>query len=104
MTPLLVRLLILDADGEAAARRAAEIGESPRPASRSGYGLAEHKLTELAMVESLALEAYRYAALPTWRIIALDDAMFVSTFDEDWEDMPRRSTGSTSANCAACNC
>ena len=29
MTPLLVRLLILGADSEAAARRAAEIGECP---------------------------------------------------------------------------
>lgn len=47
--------------------------------------LAEHKLTELAATTGVVLEAYRYSTLPTWRIIALDDTMFVSTFDTEWE-------------------
>lgn len=84
MTLLLVRLLILDADSEAAAWRAAEIGESPgQLRGRDAPGRAEADRT--VQGGGLALEAYRYATLPTWRIIALDDTMFVSTFDEDWE-------------------
>jgi hypothetical protein len=35
--------------------------------------------------DGIALEAYRYATLPTWRIIGLDDTLFVSTFDADRE-------------------
>jgi transcriptional regulator with XRE-family HTH domain len=83
-TPLTMRVLIVDADGEAAARRSAEISESPAAFAVS-VRLAEHKLKELATTPGLTLEAYRYSTLPTWRIIALDDTMFVSTFDADWE-------------------
>jgi hypothetical protein len=82
--PLAIRVLILDPESEAAARRAAEIGEAPAAFAVS-IRLAEHKLAELAQAEGIVMEAYRYAILPTWRIIALDDTMFVSTFDTDWE-------------------
>lgn len=82
--PLTVRVLIVDANSEAAARRATEIDESPAAFAVS-VRLAEHKLTELAATQGVALEAYRYSTLPTWRIIALDDTIFVSTFDADWE-------------------
>jgi transcriptional regulator with XRE-family HTH domain len=82
--PLAIRVLIVDADSEAAARRAAEIGESAAAFAVS-IRLAEHKLVELAATPGLVLAAYRYSTLPTWRVIALDDTMFVSTFDEEWE-------------------
>lgn len=82
--PLAVRVLILNADSEAAARRAAEIGESAGGFA-AGIRLAEHKLAELKLHPRIVLEAYRYAALPVWRIIATDETTFVSTFDEGWE-------------------
>lgn len=82
--PLAVRVLILDADSVAAGRRAAEIGESAGGFA-AGIRLAEHKLAELKLHPGIVLEAYRYAALPVWRIIATDETTFVSTFDESWE-------------------
>jgi transcriptional regulator with XRE-family HTH domain len=82
--PLAIRVLIVDADSEAAARRAIEIGETPA-AFATAVRLAEHKLRDLAATPGLTLEAYRYTTLPTWRIIALDETLFVSTFDADWE-------------------
>lgn len=81
---LAVRVLILDADSEAASRRAEEIGES-HGGFVAGIRLAEHKLAELKLHPGIALEAYRYAALPVWRIITTDETTFVSTFDESWE-------------------
>jgi transcriptional regulator with XRE-family HTH domain len=82
--PLAIRVLVVDADSDAAARRAAEIGESAAAFAVS-VRLAEHKLAELAATPGLTLAAYRYSTLPTWRVIALDETMFVSTFDEEWE-------------------
>lgn len=82
--PLAIRVLILAAESDAAARRAAEIGEAPAAFAVS-IRLAEHKLAGLAHADGIALEAYRYATLRTWRIIGLDDTLFVSTFDADWE-------------------
>ncbi|WP_223297530.1 helix-turn-helix domain-containing protein [Catenulispora acidiphila] len=81
---LLVRVLILDADSDAAARRAVEIGESP-DGFAAGIRLAEHKLAELTLHPAISLEAYRYTALPVWRVISTDEISFVSTFDEGWE-------------------
>lgn len=82
--PLAIRVLILDADCDAATRRAREIGETPA-AFAVAVRLAEHKLASLSAQPGVALEAYRYATLPTWRIIAVDDTLFVSTFDAEWE-------------------
>lgn len=82
--PLAVRVLLLDADSEAAARRAEEIGESAAGFA-AGIRLAEHKLTELKLNPAIVLEGYRYTSLPVWRIIATDETTFVSTFDGGWE-------------------
>lgn len=82
--PLIIRVLILDADCEAAAQRAGEIGESAE-AFAASIRFAEHKLKDLSVQPELALSAYRYTALPVWRVIATDDTAFVSTFDESWE-------------------
>lgn len=89
-----VRGLIVDADSEAATRRAAEIANSPTSFAVS-VRLAEHTLAERAATPGVALEGNRCTTLQTWRIIAIDDTMCVSTFDADWEGPPR-STGSKS--------
>ncbi|WP_406448959.1 helix-turn-helix domain-containing protein [Streptomyces sp. NBC_01622] len=77
-----VRVLLLDPDSPALARRAAEIGESAESLA-SGVRLAEARLRELA--DACAIEVYRYAMLPTWRLIRTDATMFVSAFDAGWE-------------------
>ncbi|MEV6574880.1 helix-turn-helix transcriptional regulator [Streptomyces sp. NPDC051577] len=79
---LRVRVLLLDPDGPALARRAAEIGESAESLA-SGVRLAEARLRELSPV--CDIEVYRYAMLPTWRVIRTDDCMFVGAFDAGWE-------------------
>lgn len=82
--PLAVRVLLLDADSDAAARRAEEIGESP-VGFAAGIRLAEHKLAELKLNPAVTIEGYRYASLPVWRVVATDETTFVSTFDGGWE-------------------
>lgn len=82
--PLVVRALIMSPDGPAAVQRAAEIGESVEAFSTAIH-LAQHKLADLAKKDGIELSAYRYATLPVWRLISVDETMFVSTFDEEWE-------------------
>lgn len=82
--PLSIRVLLIDAACAAASRRAAEIGESPESFAAS-VRFAEHKLKDLSTEPGIAMQAYRYAGLPVWRIITVDDTAFVSTYDEDWE-------------------
>ncbi|WP_311730387.1 XRE family transcriptional regulator [Streptomyces lonegramiae] len=48
-----------------------------------GVTLSETRLRELSGV--CDLQVYRYDMRPTWRVIRVDDTMFVSTFDADWE-------------------
>lgn len=79
---LRVRVLLLDPEAPALARRAAEIGESAESLA-GGVRLAEARLRELA--DTCDIQAYRYAMLPTWRIIRTDSTMFVSAFDAGWE-------------------
>lgn len=79
---LQVRVLLLDPDSPALAVRAAEIGESAESLA-GGVKLAEARLRELSSV--CDLEVYRYGMHPTWRVIKLDDTMFVSAFDAGWE-------------------
>ncbi|MGY0058273.1 helix-turn-helix domain-containing protein [Streptomyces sp. LZ34] len=77
-----VRILLLDPESPALAVRAAEIGESPESLA-GGVTLSETRLRELSGV--CDLQVYRYDMRPTWRVIRVDDTMFVSTFDADWE-------------------
>ncbi|WP_395369734.1 helix-turn-helix domain-containing protein [Streptomyces tubercidicus] len=77
-----LRVLLLDPESPALAARAAEIGESAESLS-GGIRLAEARLRELSSVCSL--QVYRYQMRPTWRIIRLDDTLFVSAFDSGWE-------------------
>lgn len=79
---LQLRVLLLDPESPALAVRAAEIGESPESLA-GGVKLAEARLRELSSV--CDLQVYRYEMRPTWRIIRLDDTLFVSAFDAGWE-------------------
>ncbi|MFI8531045.1 helix-turn-helix domain-containing protein [Streptomyces aquilus] len=79
---LRVRIALLDPDSAALARRAAEIGESVESLA-SGVRLAEARLRELS--DSCDIGVWRYAMLPTWRIIRTDRTMFVGAFDAGWE-------------------
>jgi transcriptional regulator with XRE-family HTH domain len=80
--PPRVRILLLDPDAPATARRAAEIGESAESLA-SGIRLAEVRLKELA--DACDLAVYRYRLLPTWRVVRCDTTMYVSAFDAGWE-------------------
>lgn len=79
---LRVRVLLLDPEAPALAMRAAEIGESAESLA-SGVKLAETRLRELAGM--CDIEVYRYAMLPTWRLIRADSTLFVGAFDAGWE-------------------
>ncbi|GAA4981098.1 helix-turn-helix transcriptional regulator [Kitasatospora paranensis] len=80
--PPRLRVLLLDPDSPAAARRAEEIGESVESLA-GGVRLAEARLRELA--EAGHVEVYRYRTLPVWRVIRLDTTLYVSAFDAGWE-------------------
>ncbi|MFF0144658.1 helix-turn-helix protein [Amycolatopsis sulphurea] len=78
-----VRVLLLDPDGEAAVRRAAEIGEQPGSFS-AGIRLSIELLRDLA-AEGAEVEAHTYDVLPTWRVIGLDSTLFISAFGDRHE-------------------
>jgi transcriptional regulator with XRE-family HTH domain len=82
---LRVRVLLLDPDCDAAAQRAAEIGES-LPAFAAGIRLAVARLAEFSESgTNVDVEVGLYARLPIWRIIRVDDVAWVSSFDARWE-------------------
>ncbi len=83
-SPQVVRALLVDPDSDAARRRAAEIGESFESFT-SGVLLAVARLRELAEHTTATMEIYLYDMLPTWRVIALDETLFVSAFGQDVE-------------------
>jgi transcriptional regulator with XRE-family HTH domain len=82
--PLTLRVALLNPDGRFAERRAGEIGETQKIFA-DGVRLSELHLAELATSERLHVEVYRYEMLPTWRVIAVDETLYVGTFDEQWE-------------------
>lgn len=73
-----VRVCLLDPDSGAARYRAEEIGESAEAFS-AGIRLSVARLRELAE-RTGTVECYLYSLLPTWRVIAVDDVVFVSAF------------------------
>ncbi len=83
-SPQVVRALLVDPNSDAARRRAAEIGESLESFA-SGVLLAVARLRELAEHSTAKVEIYLYNILPTWRVIALDETLFVSSFGNDIE-------------------
>ena len=78
-----VSVLLLDPDGEAAHRRAAEIGETYGSFS-AGIRLSIERLADLAQ-DAATIEAHVYDILPTWRVIGLDATLFISAFGETHE-------------------
>ena len=82
---LRVRVLLLDPDCDAAARRAGEIGESAASFA-AGIRLAVARLEEAAADgPNVDLDVRLYTCLPVWRIIRLDDMTWVSSFGATWE-------------------
>jgi transcriptional regulator with XRE-family HTH domain len=77
-----VRVLLLDPESLAATRRAGEIGESAESFG-NGIRMSLSRLRELS--ESVRLEVHLYDSLPTWRLLGLDDTLYVSTFADRWE-------------------
>lgn len=77
-----VRVLLLDPDGEAARRRAAEIGEG-YGSFRSGVRLSIELLRDLAD-ETGTVQCHLYVLMPMliWRVISLDTTIFVSAFGD----------------------
>jgi transcriptional regulator with XRE-family HTH domain len=77
-----LRVLLVDPDSPAAVQRAGEIDESLE-AFTSGIKLSLVRLRELAA--AVPVEVYLYDAVPVWRMIGMDDTMYVSSFSETWE-------------------
>lgn len=78
-----LRALLLNPDSAAAHRRAEEIGEGYESFA-TGIRLSIAKLRELAEYTA-EIEVYTYDLLPTWRVIGVDTALFVSAFGETHE-------------------
>lgn len=78
-----LRVLLLDPDSEAASRRAAEIRESLETFT-AGIHLSVARLRELADA-GVSVDCRLYRILPTWRVIGMDDTLFVSAFGESHE-------------------
>jgi transcriptional regulator with XRE-family HTH domain len=76
------RVLLLDPDCEAAVTRAAEIGESAEGFT-AGIRMSIARLRELSEVADVQVWLYR--ALPVWRLLGLDDTLYVSSFTDTWE-------------------
>ncbi len=100
-TPLRVRIVLLNPDCDTAARRASEIGES-LAAFAAGIRLSIARLAEFAEHSpNVDLEVALYDRLPVWRIIRVDEVLWVSSFDAQWEghestvyEIPRSPAGS----------
>jgi hypothetical protein len=77
--PRRIEVLLLAPDGAAAGTRAIEVGESADAFSH-GLDLGLQRLRELTVETRHELAVYLYDELPAWRLIALDDALFISSF------------------------
>lgn len=77
------RIFLLDPDCIAARLRAGEIGESPASFS-GGIRLAIARLAELASEPGTDLSVHVYDTRPIWRVIGLDNTLYVSGF-ASWE-------------------
>jgi hypothetical protein len=79
-----VRVLLLDPAAPAAARRAAEIGESAESFA-AGIRDTLSLLADLAAVRQVDLRASVYREAPTWRMISLDRTLYLSAFGANRE-------------------
>jgi transcriptional regulator with XRE-family HTH domain len=74
-----MRVLLLDPEMPAAADRAAEIGES-KDTFIAGIKLSISRLAELGDHAGVDVQVAVYSDLPTWRMIRLDDTLYLSAF------------------------
>jgi transcriptional regulator len=82
---IVVRILMLDPDCEGASKRAREIGETYE-AFRHGVALAKERLRELSdSCPNHRIEVYMYDVDPCWRILRLDNVMYISVFSSGKE-------------------
>jgi hypothetical protein len=79
-----VRVLLLDPDAPAASARAREIGEQPTGFT-AGVRMAIARIGELADCPHIDLRVALYRDLPTWRMIRLDDTLYLSAFGK-WSE------------------
>lgn len=77
------RIFLLDPDCAAARMRAGEIGEHPASFA-SGIHLAIARVAELASQPGTDLAVHVYDTRPIWRVIAVDNTLYVSGF-ASWE-------------------
>ncbi|WP_026923849.1 helix-turn-helix domain-containing protein [Glycomyces arizonensis] len=82
--PVRARVILLDPDSSAAAHRAKEIGESAESFT-AGIRLSVARLRELIDHPYLDLHVALYSTLPTWRIIRLDNLIYLSMFNSTTE-------------------
>ncbi|MEV5835083.1 helix-turn-helix transcriptional regulator [Nocardia sp. NPDC052112] len=73
-----LRVLLMDPESEAVATRAQAIGESA-DSFAVGIRLSIARIKELADA-GRPVEIYTYSQVPVWRIIKIDDVLFVSAF------------------------
>ena len=78
-TTVQVRLLLPDPDSPAAVIRAAEIGESAESFT-AGIRLALARLAEFGDHHAVRLDTAVYSSLPTCRLLAFDDTLYLSAF------------------------
>ncbi|WP_433732714.1 helix-turn-helix transcriptional regulator [Nocardia sp. CA-129566] len=78
-----LRVLLLNPDSAAVAHRAEEIGESTESFA-AGIRLAIARIEELAAL-GRPVEVYLYDQIPVWRIIRIDEVLFVSAFNLRYE-------------------
>ena len=74
-----VRVLLLDPSAPAAATRAAEVGESAESFSAC-IRLALARLAEFSGHPHVRLQTAVYSCLPTWRLLAFDETLYLSAF------------------------
>lgn len=79
----IIRVLLLDPEGDAAHRRADEIGET-HGSFIAGIRLSIERVRDLAD-DGVDLQCHVYDVLPTWRGIGLDTLLFLSAFGDSHE-------------------
>ena len=74
-----VRVLLLDPSAPTVAIRAGEVGESAESFS-AGIRLALARLAEFSGHPYVRLQTAVYSCLPTWRMLAFDETLYLSAF------------------------
>src|SRR5262249_24213649 len=76
-TRVWVRVLLMDPRSRSTRRRAEELGES-QTSLGNGIQICLDSLTKLAI--DAVLQVYLYDELPVWRLVRINDVLYVSAF------------------------